>query len=374
MAGLLNYLARSLEAKGRNGDTLVAHISPREAMILRLLGGAGTRNPATGLPEFYMSSAGPSGGGTGKADRDAANAGTALGGDRGGNSGRGNENSATGRRAASQRDTTYGGGYGLNGGTSVSRGLSPGALSYASPNAPMSESLAQAQATLDKRVADALNQGNTGWDKFGNFIAHSLGFNEQNPMGVGLGLGASAPNPQTGAPADPRTGWGFDPAGLIGTGLGLATGIQGLGTAADIISSALGRPAEISLGPDVFGSGAPSPFGGGSPSGASSGSQSGSPSGSPAGSPAGSIAQGQGPGSTLEAARRANAATAAQPTSLLASLPASGALVPSAQPMTFPAGLLPYLAQNNGMLPGYRTNSRFGFGSVAPVNYMQYDA
>lgn len=48
----LPQLAQSLAAKGRNGDTILAHINPQEAGILKLLGGSGTINPHTGLPEF----------------------------------------------------------------------------------------------------------------------------------------------------------------------------------------------------------------------------------------------------------------------------------------------------------------------------------
>jgi hypothetical protein len=39
--------------RGRNGDTLLAHITPEEAQLLRSRGGAGTINPQTGLPEFF---------------------------------------------------------------------------------------------------------------------------------------------------------------------------------------------------------------------------------------------------------------------------------------------------------------------------------
>ena len=44
--------AEQLRRRGRNGDTVLAHINPQEAGILQLLGGAGTINPQTGLPEF----------------------------------------------------------------------------------------------------------------------------------------------------------------------------------------------------------------------------------------------------------------------------------------------------------------------------------
>lgn len=42
-----------LRSKGRNGDTELAHVNPREKAILKALGGAGSRNPRTGLREYY---------------------------------------------------------------------------------------------------------------------------------------------------------------------------------------------------------------------------------------------------------------------------------------------------------------------------------
>jgi hypothetical protein len=53
MAGL-KTLAKELQSKGRNGDTMLAHINPQEAGILKALGGSGTRNPDTGLPEYFV--------------------------------------------------------------------------------------------------------------------------------------------------------------------------------------------------------------------------------------------------------------------------------------------------------------------------------
>jgi hypothetical protein len=52
MAGL-KTLAKELQSKGRNGDTILAHINPQEAGILKALGGSGTINPSTGLPEYF---------------------------------------------------------------------------------------------------------------------------------------------------------------------------------------------------------------------------------------------------------------------------------------------------------------------------------
>lgn len=48
----LRNAAEQLRRKGRNGDTILAHINPEEAGILQLLGGSGRINPYTGLPEF----------------------------------------------------------------------------------------------------------------------------------------------------------------------------------------------------------------------------------------------------------------------------------------------------------------------------------
>lgn len=49
----LPAVAALLRSKGRRGDTVLAHINPKEAALLRKRGGAGTINPDTGLPEFY---------------------------------------------------------------------------------------------------------------------------------------------------------------------------------------------------------------------------------------------------------------------------------------------------------------------------------
>ena len=49
----LASIAAMLAGKGRGNDTLRAHITPREAQILKAAGGSGTTNPETGLLEFY---------------------------------------------------------------------------------------------------------------------------------------------------------------------------------------------------------------------------------------------------------------------------------------------------------------------------------
>lgn len=49
--GLINQASKVQDA-GRNGDTILAHINPIEAKMLKEAGGSGTINPATGLMEF----------------------------------------------------------------------------------------------------------------------------------------------------------------------------------------------------------------------------------------------------------------------------------------------------------------------------------
>jgi hypothetical protein len=55
-SGRLAREAARVQSAGRDGDTLVAHINPSEAQILKALGGRGTINPKTGLLEFATQS------------------------------------------------------------------------------------------------------------------------------------------------------------------------------------------------------------------------------------------------------------------------------------------------------------------------------
>ena len=48
----LPALAELLRSKGKNNDSILAHINPREAALLKRHGGSGDINPDTGLPQF----------------------------------------------------------------------------------------------------------------------------------------------------------------------------------------------------------------------------------------------------------------------------------------------------------------------------------
>ena len=49
----LKPISKAVADYGRNGDTMLAHITPAEARMLRRRGGAGTTNPKTGLKEIF---------------------------------------------------------------------------------------------------------------------------------------------------------------------------------------------------------------------------------------------------------------------------------------------------------------------------------
>jgi hypothetical protein len=48
-----------LERQGRNGDSMLAHLTPQQHQLLSTMGGGSTTNPKTGLPEHFLASAGP---------------------------------------------------------------------------------------------------------------------------------------------------------------------------------------------------------------------------------------------------------------------------------------------------------------------------
>jgi hypothetical protein len=52
--GGLAQAAYRLQTGGRGGDSILAHINPREAALLQAIGGSGHINPNTGLPEFKL--------------------------------------------------------------------------------------------------------------------------------------------------------------------------------------------------------------------------------------------------------------------------------------------------------------------------------
>lgn len=53
----LPAMGERLRQQGMNGDTMLAHINPMEASLLKSIGGSGTINPRTGLPQYFLGGA-----------------------------------------------------------------------------------------------------------------------------------------------------------------------------------------------------------------------------------------------------------------------------------------------------------------------------
>lgn len=85
----LKEAAQRLSKMGRGGDTILAHINPEEAELLKELGGSGAVNPHTGLLEFDSDSGGGAGmsGSDGPGTAGSGPGGQGPGGPSGGNDG-----------------------------------------------------------------------------------------------------------------------------------------------------------------------------------------------------------------------------------------------------------------------------------------------
>lgn len=108
-----------------------------------------------------------------------------------------------------------------------------------------------ATGNLNKAQADALrSQVKDAQDDGVGGLTGLIGLSERVDVDGILG---SKTSPQRDA------SWRFDPAGLVGGVVGAAVGLPGLGTVTQLASNAAGNPAEINLGPNVFGSGGGAP-------------------------------------------------------------------------------------------------------------------
>jgi len=326
-----HHLARYLGSKGRGGDTMVAHINPQESSLLKMLGGSGTRNPKTGLLEFKYGADTKEGGAHG------TGSGAGTGGGGAGNSGQARSG-------------------GPMGGTGAAFGGmdSHGHISQAGAD--------RAGAEVAK-IAGALNIAQQGYgqtllDRFFGSLFGSPDLTTQ--AGVVNTLASGMPAPGFGSLVNLGTAAGQTNQDLAtAIGMGLVSG-QNLSTSQGTLSK---------YGNDLYG---------GINSGQASTARlahdinNGSFSG---GDLSGYARDGAGgPGNRLDAARHANAARAQQANT-------GGGLVAVLNPVTattvnpnFPAGLLLYLAQSMGMIPGYSASTRFGAGSVAPISYMRSPA
>lgn len=319
--GRLRQVEGALARAGRNGDELIAHISPEEAMLLEHMGGAGTRNPRTGLLEFWGLGGGISSGGHG-------DAGDGSGG--GGGISKGSGPSAGGAAKSASVGEGHVGGYGGGGGISkdtsapqkggyakTAKGAA-GGLVGVSPDANPSGgygavSGSDTASTLDgdksflDRAWDAIANG--GW---GSIVGGIIGSIAGGPFG-----------------------------GLIGSGLG------------GLVEAGMNGPSEkdnSAQGGDTSG---------GSTGGAADGNGS---------ADIGNAGGGVGRGDSLN---DVIAKVAARQNQQQAQNPVTPAPTP-AQPLAQP-GLIgisyPTLQPGTGTIPGYVYNGRFGPGRVSPISW-----
>lgn len=265
-------LARTLGSMGRGNDTLVAHITPREALALMAMGGSGTINPYTGLLEFDDGGGGDGGGGDGS-DGGGSDSGGGTGDEGGGSSedGAGAATSNTGPDATAAVSDAIGAGFGPESsgygnqggpGPNASSGMSAADPEGTSQAANMSTATAAQNAGLGVGIADTGGVNPTGFAAapglaetaaaFGRGdigLAQALGFGLQaglSPPGVQIGTMTDQLGLQSPAASINPVGLG---AGIAGTALGIATGMPGLGLATGALGSALGNA--LGVGPSI---------------------------------------------------------------------------------------------------------------------------
>jgi hypothetical protein len=204
----IKSMANKVRKHGRRGDTVLAHINPKEAKLLKRLGGAGTINPDTGALEFYDASMGEEGAGSSS------------------NLGGGIDAGGYGNDGLGMADAAIAAGYG------------PESLGWGSP------------------VGPGIQEGGGLFDNLGSRLSSPaglgvLGSTASNILGVGPAVGgflgnmlAAAINPDQSA----RAGMGAMAAlsGPTALGFGLNAMAQALGAKPD----PEGRAAALSGTPD----------------------------------------------------------------------------------------------------------------------------
>lgn len=158
-------MGQALRRYGRDGDSILAHINPSEAALLKKRGGLGTPHPVTGLPEFRDDDNGPGGGGRGEStsagEGSASTSGVGDGTAGTGNNGRGDGNGDGGNAG---RGFQPGNNPEMGGGVARSRGLdSVAALGDYGRNVNAASSvMAGRDVSFSDRAADTFGRGAPG--------------------------------------------------------------------------------------------------------------------------------------------------------------------------------------------------------------------
>ena len=214
---------QAIEEMGRNGDTMIAHINPQEAILLTLMGGSGTVNPDTGMLEFFGGgdNSGQGGGGEhsgGGVGAGGGNSGGSSGGSGGGNSG-----------GSSGGDSGTGGGNtgGLTDG--LAEALGPG-IGFGADPTGVGDIAAGIGNALGDALADSFG-GNTAADRdmFSStpFSTQSLGQKALDALVGVLSFGLIDPNIET--QRTNITGTGTTVASPTANPLGALASLAGFG-------------------------------------------------------------------------------------------------------------------------------------------------
>lgn len=265
-SGLLSA-AKRVQSAGRHGDGILAHISAREAQELKNQGGAGSRNPKTGLLEFFDQE-GPgdsgnsgSGGLGGSGDREGGGHGSDGTGGLGGDGGAG----APGESPSGGSGRSVGSAIGAQLASDIARGAldPPGSSSnlnslareYAAMNSFNNLGLStggfQSPASLSSMSIDPATGNVVGSDKKGysspeidminSAVNPSIG---DRVLGGIAGMFGLQPDTKLDNTGHPFGSWGFDPVAL---GTSVIPGSPAIGMAIGALNKGLDRPLEMDL-------------------------------------------------------------------------------------------------------------------------------
>lgn len=250
-AAYVSKLANNLMNYGSGPDDITARIGRPEAALLKALGGSGQRD-AMGMVHYANEGAQGSMGGGGTGGPGGGNAGA-----NGGGGGMGGGGGAGGGGHGDMGGLGYGptglrgplgptglAGQALNGGTFAGNpNAGPptmGSDTSISHNVAASmgytpDQFAQGATNLGQAVTDSYHNG--PFSSFGAFAGNFIGL-DQNLVNQPFGAYVNGLD---------KASWGFDPAGPLGSLLGMGIGAPLLGSATDALSSYFGRPMEVGL-------------------------------------------------------------------------------------------------------------------------------
>lgn len=221
--------AHILARLGNRGDTMLAHINPAEALVLKRLGGAGTLNPKTGLRQFYPGAGGAGGMGLGGSGGEA---GSDPGGRGNGGNGQGGGGGYGGRPTGPHDAAGY----------SAGGGYAPGNANGGYDGQGRGATMAPGGGLVG---GDLPNDGST---RIGESAFHAA-TNDYNGSLLGQIFGAKPTLTNSASYADGTWHTGFNPGAVAGGVIGTVAGIPGLGLLTGGLYHAIGGGDVVLGGP-----------------------------------------------------------------------------------------------------------------------------